>query len=259
MESKDMAGLKDLYALKARRYLESTDHVSGPDLEAIRNLAASIFPALTVDIASGPGYALRAAAPFSGACISLDLDMEMLQVAGEQMAGAGLDGVFFLQASADNLPLADSSVSLITCRIAPHHFPSIPDFLSELRRVLDPGGRAIIIDNLAPTDQECDHFLNQTERFRDATHVHTHTLKQWHVFLLDAGFELLSSCTFERTHSFREWAPRTGMDAKRVGVLEKMFSQAPEKVRKSFRVEMDVEGSVSSYTDEKGIFILKKR
>jgi hypothetical protein len=37
-----------------------------------------------------------------------------------------------------------------------------------------------------------------------------------------------------------------------------MFLHAPEKIRERFRVLVDGEGKVESYTDEKGIFVLRK-
>jgi ubiquinone/menaquinone biosynthesis C-methylase UbiE len=255
----DAADPRDTFSSSARRYLESTDHVSGPDLEVIRQVASSIFPSLTVDVAAGPGNALRAAAPFSGVCVALDLTLEMLRLARDHFAETGLMEVFCMQSSADSLPLINNSVSLLTCRVAPHHFPSIPDFLAEVQRVLRADGRGILIDSLVPGDPECDRFLNEAEHLRDPSHVYTHTRKQWLKFLKEAGLEVLSTTTFDRTHSFREWAQRTGLDDEGIGELERRFLEAPEKIRRCYQVKTDEKEKVLSYTDEKGIFVVKRR
>ena len=57
----------------AGKYLASTDHRSGPDLEVIRLVASQLLPLVTVDVAAGAGHALRAASPFSGSGIAVDL------------------------------------------------------------------------------------------------------------------------------------------------------------------------------------------
>jgi len=258
MASLDPSDPGDALPSRARKYLESKDHILGPDLELIEQSASTLFPSLAIDVATGPGHALRAAAPFSGICLALDVSIDMLSVAREHLGRAGLDDVAYVQAAAASLPLRDNSVSLLTCRIAPHHFPSVPDFLDEVRRVLDAGGRGIIIDNLAPEDRECDRFLNEAERLRDPTHVRAYSQKMWLVFLADAGLGVLSSSTFQRTHDFGEWARRTCLAEKDVLVLEERFLKAPLKVRRHFRVKTDDHGKMMSYTDEKGIFVVRK-
>jgi hypothetical protein len=64
---------------------------------------------------------------------------------------------------------------------------------------------------------------------------------------------------FERKHPFQEWAGRTGLDEDGVRTLEIKFQKASPNIRKKFKVQLDDEGRVSSYTDEKGIFFLKKK
>lgn len=256
--SVDPGDPRKIFSQSAHRYLVSTDHQSGPDLETIRQVASKQFPALTVDVATGAGHALRAACPFSVSCAALDLTGEMLQVAREYLVKSGLENVQFIQSYADSLPLAGGTVSLLTCRIAPHHFPSIPGFLKEVRRVLEPDGRCIIIDSIVPEKAECDRFINDVERLRDPSHIRSHTLRQWMEFFQTAELEMISVQQFERNHPFREWAGRTGLDEGSVMELEKIFKTAAPDVRKRFKVQLDDEGRVESYTDEKGIFVGKK-
>lgn len=250
---------RDTFSDSAGRYLISADHQSGPDLEIISQVASQLFPAVTVDMAVGAGHALRAASPFSALGVALDLTMEMLLVAREHLLGVGFENLHFIQSHSDNLPLADTSVSLLTCRIAPHHFTSIPGFLNEVVRVLEPAGQCVIIDSVVPENQECDRFINEVEKLRDPSHVRSHGLKDWLAFFKTAGLETISVDLFERTHPFQEWAARTGLDEGGIRTVEKRFREAPEDVRTRFKVKMDEKGKVKSYTDEKGIFRLKKK
>src|SRR5690606_39820909 len=62
---------------------------------------------------------------------------------------------------AEDLPFADGSFDLVTCRIAPHHFADVQRAVHEVARVLRPGGLFLLIDSVAPEDPELDEFLNE--------------------------------------------------------------------------------------------------
>ena len=249
---------RNTFSHSAERYLKSTDHQSGPDLGKIREVASKLFPSVTVDVAAGAGHALRAASPFSGLCLALDLTQEMLRVAKDHLAQAGLENIHFIQSAADHLPLAENSVSLLTCRIAPHHFPSVPGFLDEVGRVLEPQGHGVIIDSVVPAEGPVDRFINEIEFLRDPSHIRSHTLDQWLAFIERSGLDTVSVELFERIHPFREWAGRTGLDEVGIETVEDRFLEAPSDIRERFKVQLDERGRVLSYTDEKGIFVLKR-
>lgn len=257
--SGDSSDPRDTFSGSAERYLASSDHISGPDLDAVRTVASDLSPDLTVDVASGAGHALRAAAPWSRYCVATDLTVEMLQVARDHLAGAGFYDTGYVLSAARELPFADSTVSLLTCRIAPHHFESVPDFLAEVTRVLADQGRAVIIDSLVPDDDQCDRFINTVERLRDPSHVRSHRLDQWLVFFENARLETVTTEIFSRVHPFSEWAGRTGRDQKEIETVKTRFLKAPPRIRERFQIVVEEGEDVVSYTDEKGIFILKRK
>ena len=256
MTGDDVRDPRETFSGSAERYLASTDHGTGPDLALIEKVARQLIPSLTVDVATGAGYALKAAAPMSGFCLALDLTMEMLKVTRKHLDASGIAELGAVQSSAEMMPLGNSTVKLLTCRIAPHHFPSLSPFLEEVRRVLDSEGQAVIIDSVIPEDRECDRFLNEVEHQRDPSHVRSYSCSEWTRFIEEAGLEILYFDTFSRTHPFQEWARRVGLEDAGVKALEERFLKAPFHIRDQFRIEV-MEGKVISYTDDKGMWVLK--
>lgn len=249
---------RDTFSKSAQRYLSSTDHRTGPDLALIREVAGQILPSVTLDVATGAGHALRVAAPFSALCVAQDLTREMLQVTRRHLGSLGIMDLSCLQSRADALPVGDGSVDLILCRIACHHFPSIPAFLRDIRRVLAPEGIFLLIDSLAPSDGEADEFINRVERIRDPSHVRSWSRDQWLKQIKGAGFTVKEERVFKRLHPFSEWVERVGLEGPERAALEREFAEAPNKLKRLFEIEMDKDGNVVSYADEKGIFVLSK-
>ena len=88
--------------------------------------------------------------------IGLDLSHRDLQTAkGRLNDFSGLAGeqcnVSFTQGSGDNLPFGDKSFSKVICSEVLEHIPEYADFLSEIRRVIKPGGiRAVSVPAAFP-------------------------------------------------------------------------------------------------------------
>lgn len=248
---------RDAFSDSAEKYLSSTDHMTGPDLDVIGDVAARLKPSVVLDVAAGAGHALRAAAVQTGLSIAADITREMLDVTVRHLRSAGFRRLTAVQADSAALPLADETASLVTCRIAAHHFPSIPRFLMEVRRVMKPDGAAVIIDSTVPEDPYADTFLNVAEAFRDPSHLRSHRLTQWIAFLHQAALRMEMIETFRRRHPFQEWARRMLTDEEAVLRLEDYFLEAPDDIQEVFRVEV-AQGRVVSYTDWKTIFVLGK-
>lgn len=250
---------RETFSKSAERYLDSTDHRTGPDLMVIGETARAIQPEVTIDIAAGAGHALKAAVPHSGFGLAVDLTAQMLSVAKKDLARAGLKRTGCVQGRAENLPIHHGSANLVTCRIACHHFLSVMDFLIEVRRVLVPQGSFILVDSIVPADIEADRFLNEVEKFRDPSHVRSMQMEQWLAFFKKAGLPVSSVSTFQRTHPFTEWSRRMLQDESKLQNLEREFQNAPDHIKEAFQIEQDSDGSVISYTDEKVIIVAEKR
>ena len=96
-----------------------------------------------LDIASGagePGLSIAALDP-RGRVVLTDLSGGMLAVASANAAARGLTNVEVRECGADDLPFGDASFDTISCRFGFMFFPDVGAAVTELLRVLRPGGR----------------------------------------------------------------------------------------------------------------------
>jgi ubiquinone/menaquinone biosynthesis C-methylase UbiE len=112
---------------------------------------AALSPGETVlEVGCGTGAVARrarAAVGASGRVIGIDPSADMIAVARRKAAREHLD-IDFRVAGIETLPLPDASVDAALSSLMMHHLPG--DLkqrgLGEVRRVLKPGGRLVIVD-----------------------------------------------------------------------------------------------------------------
>jgi ubiquinone/menaquinone biosynthesis C-methylase UbiE len=98
-----------------------------------------------LDLASGtgePGISLAQRVGPTGSVTAVDQSAELLVIAAERARSRNLSNFTTQQADAHQLPFADRSFDLASCRFGVMFFSDVPRALTELRRVLKPGARA---------------------------------------------------------------------------------------------------------------------
>lgn len=99
-----------------------------------------------LEVAPGPGYfSIELAKRGPYAITGLDLSRTFVELAAKNAARAGVQ-VKFVQGSASRMPLPKESFDFLLCRAAFKNFAQPVEALREMRRVLRPGGRGVIID-----------------------------------------------------------------------------------------------------------------
>ncbi len=102
-----------------------------------------------LEVGPGPGHLaerIARAAP-DARVVGVDLDPAMVELARRRAdAGGFSDRVSFLVGDVAALPLPDASVDLAVSTYSFHHWEERAAGLREIRRVLRPGGRAILFD-----------------------------------------------------------------------------------------------------------------
>ncbi|HEU5348661.1 MAG TPA: methyltransferase domain-containing protein, partial [Ktedonobacterales bacterium] len=161
------ARVREAFGKTADAYVASRDHALGGDLNRLVELAAPSPTDHALDISTGGGHTALAVAPHVARITVSDLTPRMLAAARGFLMAGGVTNATYVVADAEQLPFLDASFDLVTVRIAPHHYANVPKAVHEMARVLKPGGRLVVIDNIAPEAPELDTLGNRWEKWRD--------------------------------------------------------------------------------------------
>lgn len=243
------------YGAVGDAYVRSAGHATGSDLARMVELATPMANDRMLDIATGGGHVARVFAPHVESVIASDLTPEILAHAERAFAEWGLANVETAIADAEDLPFEAESFELVTCRIAPHHFPDPAAFVREVARVLRPGGRFVLVDSTVPEGED-GAFFNRFEKLRDPSHVRSLTIGEWTALLAETGFTVGAIESFTKRHDFADWTARSRTSERDRGELERMLLTASPERRRVFGVEIEDE-AVRGFTDMKTLFLAR--
>jgi len=220
----------------AAEYATSAVHAKGASLARLVELVQPQSDWRVLDVASAAGHTAFVFAPHVAHVISSDLTPEMLPVAARVAAEKGITNVSFEEADAEALPYDDGHFDLVTCRIAPHHFPDIGQFVREASRVLRSGGLLAVVDNVVLAGETGD-YVNAVEKLRDPSHVRALDMAEWVALFEAAGFEIVEQETAPKKMAFESWAIRLGASPETVAELRTLFLDAPAGAKAFFQSE----------------------
>lgn len=220
-------------------YVRSIGHSKGDDLKKLVEIADVTGKEIVLDVATGGGHTAGALAPLVQEVTAFDLTPEMLAVAEKFIKSNGHDNVAFIAGDAEELPFEDDAFDLVTCRIAPHHFPNVEKFIMEVYRVLKQGGQFILDDNVAPEDDALDKFYNTIEKKRDYSHFRAWKKTEWLRMLELTGFEINEWYRFEKSFEFESWCDRMKLSVADKADLNTLMLNASMKARQKFHIESD--------------------
>jgi SAM-dependent methyltransferase len=158
-----------------------------------------------IDVACGPGVVTAGLAPNAASVVAFDATEQMLETAKARCAKAGLRNVEFKNGDAENLPFADAAFDGAVTRAAVHHFAGPQRAISEMFRVLRPGGVAVIADVISSEDAGESRLHNAIERLRDPSHVRMLPASELESAMRQAGFRDLQATTWDIDRELEEW------------------------------------------------------
>jgi demethylmenaquinone methyltransferase/2-methoxy-6-polyprenyl-1,4-benzoquinol methylase len=154
----DPGAVKLMFGRIARRYDLANRVLScGIDIYWRRRLVEAVArdePRDVLDLATGSGdvaLALRRALPAGSAVLGMDFSEPMLAEARAKQARQGTQtGLEFRRGDALDIPLAEASFDTVTIAFGLRNMADRARCLSEMRRVLRPGGRVHILEFSQP-------------------------------------------------------------------------------------------------------------
>jgi ubiquinone/menaquinone biosynthesis C-methylase UbiE len=236
--------VRSQFGANAANYATSPVHAKGASLQRLVEIVAPQSHWRALDVATAAGHTAFAVAPLVRDVVASDVTREMLDVAERGAAERGLDNVSFDEADAEALPYDDASFDLVTCRIAPHHFPNPDRFVCEAARVLRPGGTIGLVDNVVPDEPSAANFANDWERRRDPSHIRCLSVDEWLELLTSSGLTVVHSELLAKRMVFSTWADNMNVAPDVRASLLADLRDAPAAAREFLRPELGEVGEV---------------
>lgn len=229
----------------AAEYDRAFSHVSAYFLPSLLR-AARLKPGQRVlDVAAGTGIAAEAALAVVGAegsVVAADLSPEMVEKARQRLCRASNASVAVEDGQALSFP--DESFDVVLCSLGLMFFPDHVRGLSEFRRVLRPGGRAIISVNTTPNRSyngrinvvvarhvpSLAEATSRTFALGEATRLQT--------FFREAGFADIETHTEKHSFTFPSFDAYYSPFERGGASTGQALASLPEEIRRAIREEV---------------------
>ena len=122
-----------------------------------------------LDVGTGAGALAFALAPLVREVVGVDSSPELLEQARSR--AAAFPNVEFVEGDAIALPFPDASFDLAGTLRTLHHVARPELAVAEMVRMTQPGGRLLVVDQIAPNDPLAALELNRFESARDPSHT----------------------------------------------------------------------------------------
>jgi SAM-dependent methyltransferase len=224
----------DAWSNLGDNYAASDVHKFGPSLAKLIALARPNEHDICLDVGTGAGHTAVALAQSAKKVYGLDPSEGMRKAAQE---GYGyLRNLEFVPGSSEATSFPDNTFDLVTARHTLHHHPSMPRTLAEIKRVLKPNGRLVIVDEITPNESVNDWY-HALEVTRDPTHLRAYYVDEWKVFIKDAGLTWVVGDT-DTTYrlDIESWIQRIKPNLAQAENVRYLFREASSEAQKVFTI-----------------------
>lgn len=162
-----MSSSTDRFARTADRVAVRQDARAERLAQEVRDFVRPAGDERALDVGTGAGALAFALAPLVREVVGLDPVPELLALARER----ALPNTEFVEGDGTALPFPDRSFDLAATHRTLHHVAQPERVVAELARVTRPGGRVLVVDQVAPADPAQAAALHEFERMRDPSHA----------------------------------------------------------------------------------------
>jgi len=230
--------LSDRFARAADKMAARQDERAAALAEQVRTFVQPRGDERALDVGTGAGALAFALAPLVREVVGVDRVPELLALARERAPA----NVELVEADATRLPFDDGVFDLAGTLRTLHHAARPELIVAELTRVTRPGGRVLVVDQLAPVDPLDAFALDRFERARDASHTRLlPEIDLRHLFEAN-GLVLLRSQRNVERRALGPYLDHAGCEG---DALERALALAPQ--------------GPEAYTAELGWYLLEKR
>jgi SAM-dependent methyltransferase len=191
----------------------------------------SVLDAVTTD-----GRAAAAFSPLVASVVAADSHPEAVLAAQRLIDARGCTNVTCELADAQSLPYADHTFDAVVCRVGAHHLAAPEKVVAEAARVLKPGGRFLLVDDVAPDDAAEAALMNEFEQLRDPLHIRALSVPEWTSVIGAVGMNVVRAERDRTACDFRAWAQHTSVDEQQVELAQRAIMEMPRPARAYFSV-----------------------
>ena len=153
-----------------------------------------------IEVGGGTGNFISRFEDVAGMAAIFDLTYEMLNVARQRFPGLVL-----VAAEGERLPVRSRSIDLAMTAQALHHIWRPVEVLKELRRVVSPGGRVLVLDSVATERKEEAEAMNELDTLRDPSHAAFRSPNTMKVIVRSAGLEMVDEHLSVEQQKLSDW------------------------------------------------------
>lgn len=246
MNNHHEALVKSQFGGQAAAYLQSNVHAQGADLRRLSEWLSEDSEATVLDVGCGAGHASFTAATQVAQVTAYDLSEGMLAVVAEEAQKRGLNNITCAQGPAEILPFGDNSFDIVISRYSAHHWHDMQAALMEIRRVLKPGGRFIMMDIASPGKAILDVWLQTIEMLRDPSHIRNYSQGEWLAMVNNRGM-VVDKLVGDTLHlEFSSWVARMKTPDNIIEAIRYLQEKVSHEVSEHFAIAAD--GSFTSDT-----------
>jgi SAM-dependent methyltransferase len=237
-----------LYTIKARQIFKTrAPHMDALDWVWDRDFSSWIIKFikpdkedLLLDVATGTGALLIMLAPYVKEGYGIDISEEMIKLARKNIHQRSIENISALQESAENLHWENDTFSLITCRNGLHHLADLECGISEMKRVLKPGGRLIVIEGIAFNETDIKTW-RKILKIKDVGRNPDFFLSEDNVnqFFEKLGLPINRHDIFVGRRSVKNWLEHSGLSPDKQKYVWNLLRETPQWFKKKYELQFN--------------------